>query len=191
MRKPESMTGFQPHVSPLPRRRNEATCGLSEHFDEIALSANERVPRFFGIEAIHLVAAVGEQGRCAPASLTLMEVAVKQQLLGAFLNQPAIIRMLRQRPSPVPVGDDSERQATPDKRCKVLDHDAGLVRVSRGRVMNADEETTFRTGRSMRHEIEPLTLIPQSLSVRYCRLPPYMPVGIVSVTSFSACTPFG
>jgi hypothetical protein len=70
----------------LPRRREEAPRRLTEDFGEDLLSALERASRFFGIQAVHLVGALGEQRGRSPASPTSMEVAVKEKLLGILPN---------------------------------------------------------------------------------------------------------
>jgi hypothetical protein len=47
-------------VSALPRRREEAARRLSENVGEDTLSALERILRLFGIQAVHLVGAIGQ-----------------------------------------------------------------------------------------------------------------------------------
>jgi hypothetical protein len=64
-----------------------------------------------GVAGQDLVAALGDQRGRSPASLTLMEVAVKEKLLGALPHQPAVVGMRRQRPLAVPVGNHADREA--------------------------------------------------------------------------------
>ena len=116
-----------------PRRRAE---GLSQDM----LSALYRASRLFGIQAVHLVAAIGQQRDRPTASLALMEVAVKEKLLGAFLDQPAVLGMRHQWPLAVPVGNHAEGKATPEQGCEVPEHHSSLARVGRSGVMDADEE---------------------------------------------------
>jgi hypothetical protein len=127
-------------VSPLPGRCEEAPRRLPEDLGEDTLSALEGASSFFGVQAVHLVAALGEQRGRAPASLTLMEVAVKEKLLGALLEEPAVVGMRRQRPLAVPVGDHPEGETTPEKGCEVPDHHPSLTGVGRSGVVDTDEE---------------------------------------------------
>ena len=83
---------------------------------------------------------LGEQRGRSPASLTLMEVAVKEKLLGALPDQPAVVGMRRQRPLAVPVGDHPEGETTPDEGREVPDHHPSLTGVGRGGVVDTDEE---------------------------------------------------
>ena len=69
-----------------------------------------------------------------------MEVAVKEKLLGALPDQPAVVGMRRQRPLAVPVGNHAEGETTPEQGCEVPDHHPSLTRVGRSGVVDADEE---------------------------------------------------
>jgi hypothetical protein len=100
------------YVSALPRGCEEATCRLAEDLGEDVLSAFERASGLFDIQAVHLIAAVGQQRDRSAASLAVMEVAMKENLLGGVLNQPAVLRMRRQWPLAVPVGDHPKGKAT-------------------------------------------------------------------------------
>jgi hypothetical protein len=80
-----------------------------------SLAALESTARLVGIQAVHLVAAVGEERGRSPASLTSVEVAVKEKLLGAVPNLPAVVGMRRQWPLSVPVGHHGEGETTTEK----------------------------------------------------------------------------
>jgi len=69
-----------------------------------------------------------------------MEVTVKEKLFGGFPDQPAVVRMRRQWPRAVPVGDDPEGETTPEKGCEVPDHHARLTGVRGSGVVDTDEE---------------------------------------------------
>ena len=127
-------------MSRLPGRCEEASRRLSEDLGEDTLSALEGASSFFGIQAVHLVAALGEQRGRSPASLTLMEVAVKEKLLGALPDQPAVVGMRRQWPLAVPVGDHPEGETTPEKGREVPDHHPRLTGVGRSGVVDTDKE---------------------------------------------------
>jgi hypothetical protein len=43
-----------------------------------------------------------------------MNVAVKEKLLGAFVNEPAVLGMRDERPHAVPVGNHAEGETTSD-----------------------------------------------------------------------------
>src|SRR5688500_9348421 len=105
---PRRPAGARAHVPALPRRGEEASRRLAEDLVEDALSALEGASSLVGIETVHLVRAVGERRDRPPASLTSMEVAVKEQLLGALADQPAVLGMRGQRPLAVPVGDHAQ-----------------------------------------------------------------------------------
>jgi hypothetical protein len=69
-----------------------------------------------------------------------MEVPVKEKLLGALLDLPAIVGMRREWPLAVPVGDHSEGKATPEKGGEVPDHQPSLTGVGRSSIVDADQE---------------------------------------------------
>jgi hypothetical protein len=68
-------------VSPLPAGREETPRRLAEDLGEDTLTVLERTSSVFGIQAVHLVALLGNPRGRSPASLTSMEVAVKKKLL--------------------------------------------------------------------------------------------------------------
>ena len=63
----------------LPGRCEEAPRRLAEDVDEDALSSLEGASSFFRIQAVHLVGAPGDQRGWPAASLTLVEVTVKEK----------------------------------------------------------------------------------------------------------------
>ena len=99
---------YDAYVSALPRGCEEATRRLAEDVSEDALSAFDGASSLVEVQAVHLIAAIGQQRDRPTASLTVMEVAMKEKLFGVLLNQPAVLRMRRQRPLAVPVRHDSE-----------------------------------------------------------------------------------
>ena len=130
----------QARVSPLPGRCEEAARRLPENLGEDTLSALDGASSFFGIQAVHLVAGLGEQRGGPPASQTLMAVAVKEKLFGTLTDEPAVVRMRRQWPLAVPVGDHAEGETTSEKGCEVLDHHPSLAGVGRSGVVDANEK---------------------------------------------------
>ena len=124
----------------LPGRCEKAPRRLPEDLGEDTLSALEGASSFFELQAVHLVAGLGEQRGRPPASQTLMAVTVKEKLLGALPDQPAVVRMRRQWPLAVPVGDHAEGETTPEDGCEVLDHHPSLTGVGRSGVVDTDEE---------------------------------------------------
>src|SRR4029453_9781621 len=125
---------IQTHVPCLPCRCEETACRLTEDIGENMLSAFERAPRCFGVQAAHLVAALGDPRGRSPASLTAVEVAVQEKLLAALLDEPAIVPLCRQRPLALPVGNDAAGNTAPEQRRKGADHYPRLTGVSRSDV---------------------------------------------------------
>src|SRR5688572_3923060 len=76
---PEATLLSHPHVPPLPGRREEGPGRLSEDVREDPLSALENASSSVGIQAVHLVAALGEPRGRSRASLASMEVAVEEE----------------------------------------------------------------------------------------------------------------
>jgi len=71
----------EPHVARLPGGREKTACRFSENFSEHSLAAFEGACSHFGIEPVHFVRAFTQKRRRAPASLTLMEIAVQKKFL--------------------------------------------------------------------------------------------------------------
>ena len=128
------------HVAALPGRGEEPSSRLAEDLDEDALSALEGASCFFDIQSVHLVDAPGDQRSRAPASQTPMRVAVKEELLGALSQQPAVVGMRRQEPLTGPVRDHRARDATSDKRREVANDRPSLTRVGWRGVVDTDKE---------------------------------------------------
>ena len=171
---PRAFPFAQAHVPRLPGRCEEAPRRRPEDLGEDTLSALEGASSFFGIQTVHLIRALGEQRGRPPASLTLMEVAVKEKLLGALAEQPAVVGMRRQRPLAVPVGNHPERETTPEKGCEVPDHHPSLTGVGRSGVVNTDEEAPhgFAPRIPSRASLRPL-LRSRARRARSLRIPPY------------------
>ena len=124
----------------LPARCEEAPRRRAEGLGEDALSALDGASSLFGIQTVHLVGAPGEHRDRPPASLALMEVAVKEKLLGALPDQPAVVGMRCEWPLAVPVGNHAEGETTPEKGCEVPDHHPRLTRVGRRGVVDTEME---------------------------------------------------
>ena len=115
-------------------------CRRTEDLGENTLSVLNGAPSLLAIQPIHLITAIRQQ-RCWPVSaLTLMEAAVKEQLVAARRDKRAVMEMRRQRPLAVPVGHHSERETATDERREVVKHQPSLTVVGRRRVVNANEE---------------------------------------------------
>lgn len=137
---PEEISVIHADVSALPGRCDESSRWLSEHFDEDTLSALECAARFVEIETVHLVAALGEQRDRPPASLPLVEVAVKKKFLAALSNQPAILGMCRKRPLAMPVGHDGDGESATENGSKVREYRASLTRVGWRGIVETDKK---------------------------------------------------
>jgi hypothetical protein len=94
-------------VPELPGRCEKAPRRLPEDLGEDLLTALESAPGFLRVQAVHLVTTLGEPRDGSPASLAPMEVAVKEELLGALPNQSAVVGMRRQMPLATPVRHDT------------------------------------------------------------------------------------
>ena len=156
----------------LPGRRDEAACGRAKDVGELALCALDGSSGFLSIQAVHLVAALGEQRGGSPTSLTSMEIAVKQKLLGALSDQSAVVRMRSQWPLAMPVRDYGEGETPSENRCKVTDHHPSLTGVGRRGIVNTDKE---RARRVRAQEPAPIMLpyVPAFLPIAFVRTPPY------------------
>jgi hypothetical protein len=93
-----------------------------------------------------------------------MAVAVKEKLLGTLTDEPAVLRMRRQWPLAVPVGDDPEGETTPENGSEVPDHHPSLTGVGRSGVVDTDEEAPHGW---------PAYVLAFSVMVRVPRIPPY------------------
>jgi hypothetical protein len=137
---PEEILMAPADVSLLPSRCEEPARRFSEDLGHDALPALEDASSFRQIQPVHLVAAVSEQRRWTPALLTLMEVAVEQELLRRLLDQPAKVAVRAEWPFAEPVGDDTEGKAATDEGREIVDHDASRALVGRRCVVDADEK---------------------------------------------------
>src|SRR5688572_22908266 len=127
-------------MSALPGGCEETARRRAEHVGEHALSAFDRATSLFGIQAVHLIIAVGQQRDRPAAALAVVEVAVKEKLIAVFSKQSAVIGMRRQRPLAVPVRHHGERETTAEKRSEVAEDHASLAREGRRAVMNTDKK---------------------------------------------------
>ena len=164
MLQPQGIPVPHAHVSPLPGRCEEAPRRLSEDLGEDTLSTLDGASGFFGIQAVHLVAGLREQRGGPPASQTLMTVAVKEKLLGTLMDEPAVVRMRREWPLAVPVGNHAEGETTSEKGCEVLDDRPSLTSVGRSGVVDTDKEAP--------HDW-PAYVLAFSVMMRVPRTPPY------------------
>ena len=141
MLEPRGILTARAHVPRLPGWCEETSRRLPEDVGEDALAALDGPSSFFAGQPVHLVRALGQPRDRSPASLTLMSHAVKKQLAGGILEQPAVPGVRRQRPFAMPVGDDSEGEMTTEKGSEVPDHQPGLTRVGRRGVVDTDKES--------------------------------------------------
>jgi hypothetical protein len=133
-------------MAQLPARCEEAARRFSERIGKHMLSALEDASCFIGIEAVHLVAALGQERGRSPASLSSMGVSVKEELFRSVLEQAAIAGMRGEWPLPAPVRDHAEREATAHEGREVADHRPSLSGVGWSGVVNTDEEGSHARG---------------------------------------------
>jgi hypothetical protein len=69
-----------------------------------------------------------------------MEVAVKEQLLAALPDQPAVVGKRGERPLAVPVGNHTKGETAPEKGREVPEHQPRLMRVGWSRVVDTEME---------------------------------------------------
>jgi hypothetical protein len=94
------------------------------------------------VEAVHLVGALGEPRRGSPTSLTLVEVPVKEELLGGLLDQPTVVGIPGEWPLAAPVGHHAKGETTAYEGREVPDHHPGLAGVGGGGIVDADDKAT-------------------------------------------------
>ena len=69
------------YVAPLPPRREEPSRRLAEGLREDMLTVLESASRLFGIEPVHLVAALGEERGRSDTPLAPMKATVQEEFL--------------------------------------------------------------------------------------------------------------